>query len=847
MLDRLATKIWEHEEFHLEAGHLHEVSMQRKLLGGDVSVSEEILARLLQCAISLAGSSNLYHREMAYRITTSASEFATAKFPGIPFLMLLALSRIGNFPALDYAKKLYGVSEDSIPMRELGEITTRRSKNSIPVGDSILSLTDFQKSLWDKLNQVKTAGISAPTSAGKSFVFQTYARHLISSSRAKSIVFLVPSRALINQVSGDVSTWLSSISDELEIVTTPIPKGAPLPNRGAYVLTQERLQLLQTSHDDLVFELMLVDEAQGIADGPRGVLLYSVIEEALKRNSEMQLLFAGPNLAHPGALSKLFDREEISVTTNEAAVIQNIIFVDTVPEKPRFGSLSVRSEANKLPIGELDFQQPLVDHRSKLVNVALRLGAGGQSLLYALGPAECEDIAFGLADADQLDQETDVPPYLQELSEFIKEAVHPKFQLSENVLRGIGYHYGRLPSLVRKSVEDAFSEGKLKYLVTTSTLLHGVNMPARNLFLHNPQKGNRQPISSTDFWNLAGRAGRLGKEFSGNIFLIDYPDWEGDPMSGPKEQQIVPAFEKHLSHQTQELVNYISDSDVVPDRDNPDEFENTFAKLVRDEFDGTLVATLQRIGFPENSAQHKALRRAVQDAIHGTNITKAVLSQSPTVSIHRQQALYDRIEKSLRSRGPAYVIPKHPLDGQSYPSYVACIKRCHDEVLKYSKSDNSHRYYALIIKRWMSGQPIPQIVDASYKYKIEKGQNPSIATVIRVVLREIENDLRFKYVRLFSCYNSVLEQVLRDNGRSDLVESIPAIPMYLEVGACSTSMLSFMGLGLSRFTSNKLRSLPRRQDMSQSEARNWIRSQDVDALNLPLASIREIKRLRLSS
>ena len=119
--------------------------------------------------------------------------------------------------------------------------------------------------------------------------------------------------------------------------------------------------------------------------------------------------------------------------------------------------------------------------RDKLVFVPLILGNNGQSLVYVLGPAQCEDIAFGLADA--LAAET--TEYLTELSSFIADAVHPKYQLVSSVKSGVGFHYGRVPSLVRKEIEEAYSLGHLKYLVTTSTLLQGVKPPPSDSALPN--------------------------------------------------------------------------------------------------------------------------------------------------------------------------------------------------------------------------------------------------------------------------------------------------------------------------------------------------------------------------
>jgi len=56
-------------------------------------------------------------------------------------------------------------------------------------------------------------------------------------------------------------------------------------------------------------------------------------------------------------------------------------------------------------------------------------------------------------------------------------------------------------------------------------------------------------------------------------------------------------------------------------------------------------------------------------------------------------------------------------------------------------------------------------------------------------------------------------------------------------------MISFMGLGLSRFTAGKLSTLSRQQDMTQASAKAWIKRQNLETLELPLASIKEIRRL----
>lgn len=790
MIGELAERIWSHEQFHREAGELRRYALRTRYVPSSEATHDvEMLLRLLRSATVLAASPTRTHRELAFQIATAASEISSDSLVGTSYILLLVLSRLGNFPALNFAKQRFSISEDVLPVRMVAEASTRAESNSIRVRDASIALTDFQRELWDALITGDSIGVSAPTSAGKSYVLQTYARKLLNEQQVNGIAFLVPTRALINQVADEVSQWLRSDKIEAELVTTPIPKDSPLPARAAYVVTQERMQLLQAAHPGLAFGAILIDEAQSLADGPRGVLLSSVIEEALKRNPKTQLLFAGPNLRDPGSLSILFGKRARSVVTDEATVVQNIIFVDCDEERPKSAKIAFLAEKQRVLLGTIECDQPLTDHRSKLVNLALRLGGGGQNLIYALGPAECENIAFGLADNDSKAG----PPELEDLSSFIKEAVHPKYQLAGNVLQKVGFHYGRLPSLVRKAIEDAFAQGHLQFLVTTSTLLYGVNLPAQNLFLHNPQKGKNQPISPIDFWNLAGRAGRLGKEFTGNVFLIDYGQWPNDPMSGDKDQTVLPSIQDHIAGRTDELISYVMDSKVIPDREKPDEMENTFVKLVRDHLEGNLGSTLDRAGLLDNNPKRTELIQAIETSVASTKIDRDTIIASPTVSIHRQQSLYERLDDGIRRKGPAYVIPKHPLDSGAYTSYLAAIKRCHDEIMKYPKGERSHVYYALLALRWMKGEPLPQIIDASFEYKRRRGSNPNIATVIRDSLNEIERDLRFKYVRLFSCYNAVLELVLRDRKMQELAASIPSIPMYLEVGACSPTMISFSG------------------------------------------------------
>src|SRR5258708_39094922 len=67
-------------------------------------------------------------------------------------------------------------------------------------------------------------------------------------------------------------------------------------------------------------------------------------------------------------------------------------------------------------------------------------------------------------------------------------------------------------------------------LVCTTTLAQGVNLPARNVFIDTPTRGAGKPLDPALLWNFAGRAGRLNHDIVGNVFLLNYEEWNSKPM-----------------------------------------------------------------------------------------------------------------------------------------------------------------------------------------------------------------------------------------------------------------------------------------------------------------------------
>lgn len=81
---------------------------------------------------------------------------------------------------------------------------------------------------------------------------------------------------------------------------------------------------------------------------------------------------------------------------------------------------------------------------------------------------------------------------------------------------------GIMPSEIRKNIETIVKHqkvGGISVVFCTSTLLEGVNLPATNIFILSHHKGASN-LSTLEFKNLIGRAGRIRYSLWGNAFLL---------------------------------------------------------------------------------------------------------------------------------------------------------------------------------------------------------------------------------------------------------------------------------------------------------------------------------------
>lgn len=796
----------------------------------------------LMCASALTAYEEESANEAVLRIAQSCLLAGELTSDEQKMSALLLLEREGNVRAMGLAdaKGLADLANlRSAPADLRLDASARITELTIQstVGDSFV-LNTFQKEFWDLAHNSKWLSISAPTSAGKSFVVRAWIKELLTRKTSASLVYLAPTRALIEEVSSGLRAELGS---DIVIQTLPWELGSKLAaHRPAiFVFTQERLHIHLTNNPEFIPSFIFIDEAQNIGSQSRGILMSQVISECANRNNSAQFIFASPLSSNPEVLVKSVTGGEPGkyITGESVTVTQNLVYVNQVPRKPRRYQLRSRYLAQEYDLGIVELNDAPSDGQ-KLPRLAHALGGEGGNLIYANGAADAEMYAreiYGL----MASRATEPCEDLDDLSEFIKETVHENYLLATYVRRGVAFHYGDIPLSIKLRVEEQFKKGNIKFLACTSTLLEGVNLPCRNIFIRNPKKGSNSPMSIADFWNLAGRAGRWGTEFQGNIFCIDTDKADGW-TTVPKDRVRMPiqVSAKKILDSPEAIVHYIDQGapKTGPGTSFLPEMESTLSFLASEAVRGRSATVIP--GIDTDTESLKALDTRVAAMLAGIELDHEVVARHFGVSPMSMERL--RVAISDADLGKIQLVD--PRADDAFDSFKDALKIV-DEHLGGPFGNGGYRLLiANLLINWMSGRPLRIIIENKAKYRRDRGQDVNYPRLIREVLAQVERIARFEAPKFLSCYSDVVKSEALRRGLEvpDLMEDIR---LMLELGVTRRTEMSLIANGLSRASAVHLGLLFTAHDLDETAVRDLLVTRDFDVEDLPSFVRKEVRTL----
>lgn len=792
---------------------------------------------ILGIASVLCQSQNSIHLDAALRIAqtclvipscTSIQKSAAAYvLESLTNRLAIEMSIKRNFLAIDYA--------NAFSIQQKIETSRNIFQSSVFVNDQLYALNKFQSEVYNKYKTNDAISISAPTSAGKSFILCTILTEALLQGRI-NVIYIVPTRALISQVESDLNNHFhkNNIKNNIKLSTVPpIHEEVDLQKSNIFVFTQERLHwfLVNNSETHIPIDLLIIDEAHKIEDGNRGILLQQKLEELISENEHIKVYFSSPFTSNPEILLENVHRDvrKAKVNTQFVAVNQNLIYVSQVPLNSLKWSFSLVTTSSSYNFGCITLKDRPNGEYKKIALIAQKIAADGSCLIYSNGAAEAEKIADLLYNT--LNTET-YGEQIQELIDLVRQTIHPKYTLATVLEKRIAFHYGNMPLLIRSEIERLFSEGVIRYLICTSTLLEGVNLPAKSIIIRNPRRGKKNPLNANDFWNLAGRAGRWGKEFCGNIICIEPDKWDIKPNPNKSKQIIVRAIDV-IEQNGADFLEYLNN-------DTPREKMNLSWESAVGYY--YIKYIINKEPYSDNDFNNRLIGILTEKAKRIT-LPDYIIRRNPGISPIAQQQLYDYFAQ--KAECIEEYIPVYPHDSNALNEYEKLVGRIGETLNNYPQQLNTSR--AILLINWMTGKPLSYIIRKSFesyqrnpKYKNTK----NLPVVIREVMDNIETFVRFSFAKDSSCYVDILRYFLELHNKQDLIANIPQLNLWLEFGVYEKTHLSLLALGLSRNTVISLSDkYITNTHMSQNESLSWLQQLDLESLDISPIMKDDIKKI----
>jgi len=340
-----------------------------------------------------------------------------------------------------------------------------------------------QSKVLKKLLAGASLAVSAPTSFGKSFIIDSF----IAQKKPKNIVIIVPTIALTDETRRRLTR---KFSKEYKVITT---SDVGLAEKNIFVFPQERAVHYLSSFDEL--DMLVIDEfykASPKHDKERSPSLLNAILKLGKKAK--QKYFLAPNISG----------------INESMFTRGVEFLHI--------------DFNTVYLEKHEIYKKINGDEGKKSEELLRIldGASGKSLIYAGTYPNIEKVSNLIVANSDVSQSG----LLKGFSEWLMHNYDPNWSLTNLVKRATGIHNGQLHrSLSQIQIRLFEEEVGLKNIISTSSIIEGVNTSAENVIIWGNKNGQYR-LTDFSYKNIMGRGGRMFRHFVGKIFILEEPPSE---------------------------------------------------------------------------------------------------------------------------------------------------------------------------------------------------------------------------------------------------------------------------------------------------------------------------------
>lgn len=412
------------------------------------------------------------------------------------------------------------------------------------------------------LDQAATAiVVDMPTSGGKTLLAQfriLQALNQFDRDEAGKgwVAYVAPTKALTAQITRRLRRDFEPIGVKVEQLTGAVEidafeddlltKSGVDSSFDVLVATPEKLQLvIRNKKIPRPLALIVLDEAHNIEDETRGLRIELLLATIKGECSSANFLLLMPFVEKPEILARWLAHDvnagrSISLGTTPWKPNERIVgmFKAELDEsinagwRLKFQTLTTTPKTIHLggehSVGEI---KPLGVPKSQVLEsngrqkgpttqaaaMAKVLSNRGTSITVATNTDHVWSMARKIC--QDLEILVPVPSEILLVQNFLKTEISAGFELIDMLSYGVGVHHSGLSDEVRALMEWLAEEGKLRVLCATTTIAQGINFPVSSVFLASHKYPYGKEMSPREFWNLAGRAGRMNHDSVGVVGL----------------------------------------------------------------------------------------------------------------------------------------------------------------------------------------------------------------------------------------------------------------------------------------------------------------------------------------
>lgn len=347
-------------------------------------------------------------------------------------------------------------------------------------------LSTGQKIIYRLIDFEEDYSIVAPTSYGKT--------ELMIESALKcsgDVIIIVPLVALLNQVKNDVIKAANENKTTVKVITHHDIKPSKY-YKNIYVITQERCYQLIKENKIKGIKELYIDESHNLLNNTQRSFKLSEIIYILKKINKLTVRYYSPVIDNP-----------------ESVVIKGL-YKDKVKTVNKIKDLKVyryfiyNRGIKKIYIPGSGMMTDICNIESYNNEIEYIIGnSKNKNIIFLNTPKDIEQFALELTQkVDGVNKRG-----IKEISDFVGE----KYYILDTLKKGIIYIHSQMPDIVKQYLIRLYREEKnIKYMITNSSVLEGVNTPSDNLFVVDYLIGNNimKPI---EFINLKGRINRISE------------------------------------------------------------------------------------------------------------------------------------------------------------------------------------------------------------------------------------------------------------------------------------------------------------------------------------------------